>query len=63
MSNFPQKTGRLPGEIFGGLPRDIKFFSSFLKEVSKKVFVQHDDFSILFVKVMNLPADAEKNPF
>ena len=63
MSNLTQKTGRLPGEIFGGLPRDIKLFSSFLKEVSKKVFVQHDDFSVSFVKVMNLPSDAEENSF
>lgn len=63
MSNFLQKTGRLPEEIFGGLPRDIKLFSSFLKEVSKKVFVQHDDFSVSFVKVMNLPSDAKENPF
>lgn len=63
MSNFPQKTGRLPEEIFGGLPRDIKLFSSFLKEVSKKVFVQHDDFSVSFGKVTNLTSDAKENPF
>lgn len=63
MSNYPQKTGRLPGEIFGGLPRDIKLFSSFLKEVPKKVFVQHDNFSVSFGKITNLPNDTKKNPF